>query len=246
MENDRDRDLMAAELALGLLEGDALARARLMLLADPSFRASYAYWQSVSGEWLETVEPVGGPVDLLPAIEAAIDASGEPGVRGVPEPPARARPAFAWAIAASIVALVASAAAVVFYQRGSDARRDGAELAQQLAQAEGERQVAQISGNADGVLVSAIYDPSGGTIQLRLDIARSDDKVPELWVIPPDGKPRSLGTFSNSTATLSIAPELRPLLIDGATLAVTMEPATGAPHAAPSGPVLGATELRTL
>ena len=217
-----------------------------MLLADPGFRASHAYWQSVSGQWLEDVEPAVGEIDLLPAIEAAIDRNTEASSRDTPIVPTGNRSVSSWAIAATAAALVAGTTAIVFYQRNLSARQDGAVLAQRLAEAEGERQVAQISGAADGVLVSAIYDPSGGTIQLRLDIASSAEKVPELWVIPADGKPRSLGTFNTATATLSITPELKPFLTDGATLAVTMEPSEGAPHAAPSGPVLGATELRTL
>lgn len=246
VETERDRELMAAEFALGLLEGDALDEARRLLLADPGFRASHAYWQSMSGQWLEDVEPAAGDVDLLPAIEAAIDGAAEVSASDTPIALIGTRVAFVWAIAASVAALVAGAAGIVFYQRDLASRQDSAILAQRLAQAKGERQVAQISGAADGVLVSAIYDPSGGTIQLRLDIASPAEKVPELWVIPEDGKPRSLGTFNTAKTTLRIAPELKPFLTDGATLALTMEPPEGSPHAAPSGPVIGTTQLRTL
>ncbi|WP_120716939.1 anti-sigma factor [Tsuneonella amylolytica] len=243
-EQRRDRDLLAAELALGLLDGPEHADAQRALLSDPAFRASHAFWSAKAGEWLESVPAGGEAPNLLTRIEDAIDAEANPAVDAVPE--RNGGFARAWAIAATVAAVLAIGSTVLFQQREAAALGDNAALARQLAQAEGERQVAQITGEASRVLVSALYDPAQGTITLKLDVPNEPARVPELWVIPGDGQPRSLGTFITASAEIAIDPALRPYLTDGAKLAITMEPETGAPHAAPTGPILGATELKSL
>jgi anti-sigma-K factor RskA len=241
----RDRDLLAAELALGLLDGRGRADAQRALLSDPAFRASHAFWSAKAGEWLESVPADGEAPDLLARIEGAIDAeAGAPTAGAVPERSGGF--ARAWAIAATVAAVLAIGSTVLFQQREAAALGDNAALARQLAQAEGERQVAQITGEASRVLVSALYDPAQGTIALKLDVPNEPARVPELWVIPGDGQPRSLGTFTTASVQIAIDPALRPYLTDGAKLAITMEPETGAPHAAPTGPILGATELKSI
>lgn len=245
-EQKRDRDYRAAELALGLLSGADRAQAERELLRDPAFRAAHALWVAKADQWLEQVPPTGDGADLWPAIEAAID--GERGTSGMSSEarPAARGPVFAWAIAATLTALLAGLTALHFYQREAAARHESAAIAQKMAQAEGERRVAQISGEASRVLVSALYDPASGTIDLKLELPSEPRQVPELWVIPGDGKPRSLGTFSTATAQIRVDGALRPLLTDGATLAVTMEPADGVLHSAPTGPILGVTQLKAL
>lgn len=238
---DRDRAPRAAELALGLLDGEDAASARRELLRDPAFRASYEYWSATAGEWLEAVPPEEPGGDLWPAIEAATRVE-EP----VAARPTGNGPVFVWAVAATLAAVFLGIAALLFYQREAVALQDNASLARRVAEADGARQIAQITGDSAQVLVSALYDPESGRIDVRLDLPTEPRKVPELWVIPGDGKPRSLGTFKSTDARIDIDPVLRPYLIDGATLAVTMEPEQDAPHAAPTGPVLGTTELRQI
>lgn len=64
-------------------------------------------------------------------------------------------------------------------------------------------------------------------------------RVNELWVIPADGVPRSLGFVSNEMAhTIDVPEPLRAQIAVGATLAITLEPEAGIPHAAPTGPVV--------
>jgi anti-sigma-K factor RskA len=61
----------------------------------------------------------------------------------------------------------------------------------------------------------------------------------ELWLVPGDGKPRSLGLISPTGATrLALPKSLQPALVPGAVLAVSLEPAGGSPTGAPTGPVL--------
>lgn len=67
---------------------------------------------------------------------------------------------------------------------------------------------------------------------------------PELWIIPADGKPRSLGIVSgDSPSQISINAKLRDFIDQGATLAITPEPETGGPGGQPSGPILASGKI---
>jgi anti-sigma-K factor RskA len=62
------------------------------------------------------------------------------------------------------------------------------------------------------------------------------DKIYELWLIPPDGKPIAAGLFkpdARGNASVINPPEL-PAGVEAKTFAVTLEPASG-PHDAPRG-----------
>ena len=64
-------------------------------------------------------------------------------------------------------------------------------------------------------------------------------RTPELWVIPADGKPRSLGVVpEKAAASMTVRPEHREMLAEGATLAVSLEPEGGSPTGQPTGPVV--------
>ena len=66
----------------------------------------------------------------------------------------------------------------------------------------------------------------------------------ELWVIPADGKPRSLGVLGTSKqAHMQLANALADLLQQGATIAISVEPKGGSPTGAPTGPVVASGAL---
>jgi anti-sigma-K factor RskA len=67
----------------------------------------------------------------------------------------------------------------------------------------------------------------------------------ELWVIPPGGAPRSIGLLERGAATTkSIGPDLIALLVEGAALAISLEPKGGSPTGAPTGPVVALGPLK--
>jgi anti-sigma-K factor RskA len=66
-------------------------------------------------------------------------------------------------------------------------------------------------------------------------------------VIPADGKPRSLGLVNGEGASrIAVAIDHRGFMTQGATLAITMEPAATAPHAAPSAAPVVAGKISIL
>ncbi len=66
----------------------------------------------------------------------------------------------------------------------------------------------------------------------------------QLWLIPADGKPRSIGVMPNRPhLRLALAEPMSNMLAEGATLAVSLEPLGGSPTDAPTGPVVASGAL---
>ncbi|MFN3863436.1 MAG: anti-sigma factor domain-containing protein [Erythrobacter sp.] len=212
---------MAAELALGVLEGEERAEALRLSLANPAFAAMVARWQGRLDPLGEGFEEAPPP-DLWRAIEARLD--GEPQTGNL----RRLRlwqglAAASGALAAGLAAIMVLAPATV---REAAAPRAPAAPAPAV--------FAQLTG-ADGALLTATIDPQAQYLDIRAIALPDSGLTPELWVIPGDGVPRSLGLIARAGTTQVRLPDnLRPLVRDGAMLAVSLELPEGAPHTAPS------------
>ena len=223
-----DEDIaLAAELALGLLEGDALAAARRRQLADPAFAAAVERWA------LDFAPLALGGVDVPVAtglwtrIEARLPLGDSGAVVAL-------RHWRATAIAASAAAVVLLAILLL------------RPVPQPVVLPPQPVVVAQITGT-EGATFAARYDVDQGMLHVRTEQMPASRKAPELWVIPASGKPVSLGLVAtHGGRDMAVAPAHRALLTEGATLAVTMEDAATAPHAGPSGPPVAAGKITIL
>ncbi|SBV51823.1 hypothetical protein XBLMG947_2613 [Xanthomonas bromi] len=94
----------------------------------------------------------------------------------------------------------------------------------------------------------ALMDADKHTITVTpLDRTATVDKVPELWLITPDGKAHSMGTFDDQRARRAQIPDqLMPMLSNEAILAVTLEPPGGAPGGVATGNVVAKGGISTL
>ena len=98
--------------------------------------------------------------------------------------------------------------------------------------------------NRSGELPALIVrvDLTGGTVQVRsLAAERPSGRSLELWSILPGEAPRSLGLVAGDVTRLVIPAGAR--APEGATIAVTLEPAGGAPGGVPTGPVVYSGKL---
>jgi len=229
-----DRRRLAAEYALGALEGAELEQARALASSDGEFRNEVARWSGRMAPLFEEVEPVAPPDTLWRRIEERLGA--RPANDNVLV--LRRRIGLWRGIAAGAMALAASLAIVLVTQPPQGAAPAGPPA--------GPPMVAMLGDRQEPMKVVASWDP--GTRQLVLavpaDMPAAPSQAHELWVIPADGKPRSLGTMGDSRMThMQLADALAQLLQQGATIAISVEPPGGSPTGAPTGPVVAAGAL---
>lgn len=103
-------------------------------------------------------------------------------------------------------------------------------------------------GSEDGrSAITASYDSVQGTMLLTPVALDTGALYPELWIIPADGKARSLGVINGDRPTkMDVSPDMRQYMNEGALLAITPEPARGAPGGVATGPVLASGKIRIL
>ncbi|MGJ8610546.1 MAG: anti-sigma factor [Octadecabacter sp.] len=220
-------DVLAAELSLGLLEGDALTQAQRRARIDQSFSALVEGWDIRFSSFVDEIAPVTPPKGLFKKITS--DA--------YPESPKRIWqklgivPAFLGAGAAALVLFLA-------LQYGL--------LTQPNAIAP--TMVAEMAAEDTPLVVAAAYVEENATLFVEWQAGdRIAGRDVELWLIAGNDAPVSLGVLSQgeSITEVSIPAGLRGLL-DGGVLALSDEPLGGSPTGAPTGAVLAAGELSTL
>jgi anti-sigma-K factor RskA len=107
--------------------------------------------------------------------------------------------------------------------------------------------IAAMSSETGSSAVTARYDSKTGQMLLTPVSLKTGALYPELWIIPADGKARSLGIVAGDHATLMVVPaNMRAHFHDGSTLAITPEPASGAPNGKATGPVIAIGKIITV
>jgi anti-sigma-K factor RskA len=236
-----DDDLLAGEYVLGVLEAADRREAATRIARDPGFAARVARWEAHLAPWLLRGEPVAPGAQVWPRIRREL---GWPAVESAARRGLWHSAGF-WR-AATAVALAASVFAVVIGLRPQQAP---VEVPPPIVQAP--PPPAQEEAAALPVTVLAQDDGKTGWIArvapdrskvLMVPVPRPTDaggKVNELWIIAANKAPLSLGFVSNDRAhSIEIPAAIQAEFATGATLAVTLEPEAGIPHAAPTGPIV--------
>jgi anti-sigma-K factor RskA len=235
-----ERDLLAAELALGVLEGDDRALALRLQVADPAFRADVIAWQTRLEPLLHDYAEMEAP-DLWPAIQQRLLAEGDPAAAGTIG--RIQRRLINWrrgALAAG--ALAAGLAAIILFRPALPSAQAPTQVAQAAQPA-----IARLGDAGAAHQFAVNYDATSGELRIRALKMPKSDLTPELWIIPADNIPRSLGLVAASGSTrVLVAPLMRALMTDGATLAITLEKPAGAPHKAPSSAPVAAGPINAI
>ena len=239
MTDDRtppeDGPSLAAEYALGILDREERARARRLAATDPSFRAEVERWLGRLGPMLDEIEPVSPPTGLWARIEqATAGASAGANVYRLE------RRLTLWrGVAAAMTAIAASLALIVLLRSPVAvpvATPPQVASAPMVARLASDQQVAVVA-SWDSQRRQLLLASAAG---LPLQAQRSH----ELWVIPADGKPRSLGVMPEAKQSVVRLPSgVSRLMLAGATIAVSVEPRGGSPTGAPTGPVVASGTL---
>jgi len=229
-----DRETLAAEHALQLLSGEELRAAAALEADDPAFAQQVARWRGRFAPLLGEVEPVEPPDALLQRIERATGG-------GVSNVISLRRSRAVWrGVAAGMTALAAAFGLILLQQpRGS-------QQPVAIQRPAAPPLVAMLGDTDKNMKVVASWDPVSRRLVLAVagDMPADPRHAHELWVIPADGKPRSLGTMPGGKQMhMRLADALAHLLQQGATIAISVEPPGGSPSGAPTGPVVASGSL---
>jgi len=239
--SEQDDDLLAAECALGVLDGlerDAAARRRLR---EPSFDRAVEAWEDRLAELSESVAAVAPPAQVWSGIVKQLEAGG-----AVVELRLR-RSLAAWRAAAASAGAVAAALAIALVWPHPQAPLGGGALTASNAE-HGQPMLEQVmtarmAGATGPTVFVAVVDPQSHVIVVTpASISATKGRSPELWLIPAGGKPIALGL-----AAFGRSVRLNPKIEIGdpsrAILAVSMEPLGGSPTGQPTGPVVATGAL---
>lgn len=225
-----DDDVLAAELVLGVLSTEERRAALERAASDASFAALVARWERHFAPWLASIAPVAPPAAVWPTIQRRLGWE-------------RSTPASRWQSLTlwRILTGLATAAAVVTLLIRAPTQVGPAPPSNPQVEPSAARAVTTLTQDNGSPGWLASVDRARGTV-LLVPVPRAADtegRVPELWIIPAGKAPRSLGLVSiDKSGTVTVPEDSRAALVAGSVLAITLEPPSGAPHAAPSGPII--------
>lgn len=229
MSERDDIDALAAEYVLGTLDAGERASVAARRQREAALDAAIMDWERRLHPLTEAIAEVQPPRGLLARIEARISGGGA---------------------SAQVLALNRQ---VSFWRRSAMA---ASALAASLVIALGVRELAppdkpktlvavlQKDAQSPAFLVSVDIDNKLMTVR-PVAAHREAGKSHELWIIHDSlGAPRSLGVIDDERAmTRPTLAAYKRDVIEGATLAVSLEPAGGSPTGAPTGPVVFAGKM---
>lgn len=220
-----DDELLAAELAFGLITGEERRVTEARQASDAAFAEAVARWQAYGVTMLDARDEAPRP-SLWPQIEARLPAN------DIAPAALDRRSARGWKFGT----FAASAAAVLLAFIAVE--RQPWSIAPPVAAVPSAPLVAMLSGADSKAVVSVSFDPAQRRLTLMPAALEPGRHSAELWVIPADGKPRSLGVIDPAGNWRQAPADMAAAITAGATLAVSMEPAGGSPTGAPTGPVV--------
>ncbi|WP_298189424.1 anti-sigma factor [Novosphingobium sp.] len=224
--SDED-DVLAGEIALGLLDGPEREAAVRRLGSDAALAERVDWWR-------ERFEPLSASDSIEPSeglwqrIESML-----PGNDNTALIEARR-----WRAAALAATLVAGLLGTALVLRPAPVPPEAP-----TAAAPAPVLLASIAGEG-GVVATIAYNQTAGDLTIAPGKLNAGKRDAELWIIPADGTPRSLGTIDPVlAATRPARANLRRLIAQGATFAISLEPRGGSPTGLPTGPILGTGKI---
>jgi anti-sigma-K factor RskA len=224
-------DSLAAQYVAGTLRGGARRRFEALLPGHPALRAAVTAWQLRLMPLTAAVEPVAPPAGVWNRIESQL------------WPPAATSAATPWWQRLGVWRSVSAFATVAALSLGLLLAVPPPTLPPVVIVLQG----TGAGGQAPNTFIASVSADGRALVTRPLTpVALQADRVLELWSVPPEGNPRSLGLISASGATVLPRGRLPARLLKGGTaaLAVSVEPPGGSPTGTPTGPVVYAGKLQ--
>lgn len=229
-QNQELRDALAAEYALGTLQGRARRRFERSLKDDPRLRQTVTLWQERLAPLDALVEPIEPPARVWRAIQARVERDAGRRVA--------AQPRGFWASLGLWrgIALASTAAAFAL----------AVSLTVSTMKPGPTETMVVVMQDAQATPAITVSWPTAqrGATTLRVQVVGHPQMASgtswELWMLPSaDQKPVSLGLIGTEpTQELSIPAQLAPTINGALGLAMSVEPKGGSPTGQPTGPVI--------
>lgn len=230
--SDRERaDAVAGEYVLGTLRGRARARFERLARTERTVADAARDWEERLLPLFEMLPPVAPPARVWTAILTRIHGS-----TAVPSAPSATSIRVRWWRGVALASLAVAFALAVA-------------LLKPAAQPEGALVAVLAGQDAKPALIASTDRASRYlTVTAITPVAIAGDRALELWMLPGQGNPRSLGLVS-ALAPAGIVRVALPARADQAlqnvpALAISLEPKGGSPTGLPTGPVLYSGPLR--
>lgn len=237
-------EAFAAEHALGVLDARARGQAEARMAADPEFARMVEAWRERLSGLLAALTPVAPPTGLWPRIERALPASdvAGPGDAANDNVAGLRRTLNIWrtaTVGALTLTAASLAALMVMVNRPP--------VVIQSAPAPGQLLNASLATQKGQPLFVAAYDPDRQALIITSLVPPGTDPlhVHQLWLIPEDGRMRSLGMVEPGVSkTMPMPDSMARMVAEGAQLAVSVEaPGGSVKPDGPSGPVAAQGKL---
>ncbi len=243
MTDERRPDaVLAAEYALGLLEGEELMAARVREGADPSFAAEVMRWQDRLAPLADDIHPRVPREDVWARIEEELHK--DRGTAEVAELRRRLR-RWQWAGGLSAAAAVALAFLALPVINGPAPEPTNIAVGPGLTQPP---LAANMPIEGTPLRLDLTYLPDAHSL-LVTAVGLSADGVHdhEIWLVPPEGDLISLGVVTPGVVQAHSVPlDAARFMADGSKLLLTREPLGGKPQDSAAGPVVDQASFATI
>ncbi|HEV2078588.1 MAG TPA: anti-sigma factor [Allosphingosinicella sp.] len=238
---ENERDLLAAEHALGVLDDPQRAEADRLAASDEGFARLVDEWHARFAPLLDEIAPVTPDAGLWDRINDALD--GEVGRESNVHK--LERRVTAWRTYSAAISAVAAALLLAV---ALDTTGRAPAPAPEQPQPQPQRQpvlVANVAAEDRSAAFVVSYDPSDRTMLVSPAVASpAPGHDHELWLIPASGTPLSLGLVASTDPHRLPVPEsLQGTFRRDATIAISVEPVGGSPTGQPTGPVVATGKL---
>ena len=232
-------DVLAGEFVLGVLDAVQRRQLQARLETDRVFARRVEEWERRFAPLLADIEPVQAPASVWFGVCRRLGwTEREPSAAGFWH-------SLGFWRAATVLSTVVAIGAIAFTMRSLTPLQP---VVQQQAEP-GAKPVTPLAHDDGTPGWLASVDAVRGTV-LMVPVPSAPDstgRVPELWLIAAGKAPVSLGAVSiTKSHTVTVPQNARAALVAGSVLAITLEPASGIPHAAPTGAIVAKGTIQPL
>lgn len=228
----RSRDeVLAGEYVLGVLSFQDRRVVEERMRRDRQFAAIVSRWETNLSAFNDDYDVASPAQETFKQIEARLFGAATPAA----QPRGLWHSVVFWRSVAALSVVVAAASVMLA-------------LVSVMPPKLGAPRVAELSAPGGQLVLALSYDAESGRARISpVASGRPEEKSLELWMVPSEGAPKSLGTFAAGQGVdseLVVPADLRAAIGNGTTLTISLEPFGGSPTGAPTGPVVASGAAR--